>query len=357
MRIQYPVPVTRDNVSVVWHSVDRTRVCARQRRVSCAAASIVGGLFLLGFGVPVVCGMIQELEIVPFADYFRWLPGFEAVWQVLRPLLPKFGDSIPEYVLWNLLVVFLFSLLAAFLFGGLASLCYHPFARKLPEEGSAKEVASALLANAREAMETSVRIRACGWVFFLFACFLVEFALLALCVLWLGDPGEAFSAYMTNSTLLNYLILFLAGIGGFGSIHGIMLLILRSVYNLNISYGFVAEIECYSIYAKEKPGKLSYEELLAQRKVRAAEKCREALSLEKSGAYPKAAAAFLEAAHGGDVSAMEHYARHCLISDSRVPAEYWLRRCVATGQASKNAKRMLRILRWGGNAGAKFIRE
>ena len=86
-------------------------------------------------------------------------------------------------------------------------------------------------------------------------------------------------------------------------------------------------------------------------------KCAQALAQEKAGAYPKAAALFLEAAHGGDVTAMEHYARHCLISDSRVPAGYWLKRCVASGCASKNARKMLRRLQMGSTAGVTFIRE
>lgn len=356
MRVQYPVPVTQDNVSDVWHSVDRTRIHARQRRVSCAVASMVGGFSILWLTFLVGCGMVFEYGITPFSDFLKWLPGFQSAWDFIQPLLPRPGDRFPEYALLNVLLVFTVSLFAAFVFGGLVMLIYHPFARKIPD-GSAKEVASALLANARETMEISVRIRAVGWIFFLFAFFLIEFALLMLCILWLGDPGEAFSAYLTNSALLNYLILFLAGTGGFGSLHGLLLLAIRSIYRLNIAYGFVAEIECYSIYASEKPGKLTWEELLANRKAKAAEKRKEALALEKTGAYPKAAALFLAAAHGGDVPAMEHYARHCLISDSRVPAEYWLRRCVASGQASKNAKKMLRAMRWGGNTGAKFIRE
>jgi hypothetical protein len=54
---------------------------------------------------------------------------------------------------------------------------------------------------------------------------------------------------------------------------------------------------------------------------------------------------------------MEHYARHCLVSDSRIPAEYWLRRCVATGESSKSAKKMLRRLRMGMHTGAAYIRQ
>lgn len=337
MRVQYPVPVARENISHVWRCVDHTRIRCKQRRASCAAASIMGGICLLGLTFLVGCGMIYEMNIVPFSGFWAWLPGFLPIWRFLQPLLPQPGSSLLTYAVFDVLVVFLVSLFAALVFGGLVRLIYHPFARKFPES-SEKEVASGLLANAREAMEISVRIRTVGWIFLLYVFFLVEFAFLTLCVLWLGEPGEVFSTYLTNSTLLNYLILFLAGTAGFGSLHSLLLLIIRSVYRISIAYSFVAEIECYSIYASEKQGKLTYEELLAKRKVRAAEKCKEALALEKSGAYPKAAAAFLEAAHGGDVSAMEHYARHCLISDSRVPAEYWLRRCVATGQASKNAK-------------------
>lgn len=356
MRIQYPVPVTQENVSQVWHSVDLTRVRARQRRASCATAAITGGISLLAMTFLVGCGVIFEWGIAPFSDFLEWLPSFLPIWSFLQPFLPHPGGSFLQYAALNGLVVFLTSLLIALASGGLVSLIYRPFSRKI-SEGSAKEVASALLANARETMETSVQIRAVGWIFFLFAFFLMEFALLMLCILWLGEPEEVFSAYLTKSTLLNYLILFLGGTGGFGLVHGILLLCIHNVYRLGIAYGFVAEIERYSIYASEKPGKLTYEELLAKRKAKASEKCKEALALEKSGAYPKAAAAFLEAAHGGDVSAMEHYARHCLISDSRVPAEYWLRRCVASGQASKNAKRMLRALRWGRKPDAKFIRE
>ena len=107
----------------------------------------------------------------------------------------------------------------------------------------------------------------------------------------------------------------------------------------------------------EKNGKLSYPEILAKRKAAAAETRQSALAAERAGAYPKAASMLLKAAHGGDPLAMEHYARHCLISENLVPAKYWLRRCAATGEASKNAKKMLRRVKMGMPADAAFLRE
>lgn len=356
MRAYYPVPVTAENDSDVWYLVDRYRVQARKNRVICMICPWLGGLLFLPLYLLVLLSTLHTYEIQPFADLIGLLPLADPVLEVTHLLIPRLNEGFILDFFFGLGVLCALMALVLFLLELLISVIYHPKKRPMPE-GSPKERASSLLANARETMETAARIRPGGWLFFLFLFFLAEFSLLALCILYGGNPAAFFARYFTGSTPLNYLIVFFIGTGVYGMVWGALVLLLWCFRRMKLPYSFVADIECYTIYAGEKAGKLPREELLANRLAKAEIKRKEALDLEKSGAYPKAASLFLEAAHGGDVPAMEHYARHCLISDSRIPAEYWLRRCVSSGGSSKNARRMLRRLRAGLSTGAAFIRE
>ena len=359
MRMYYPLPVTGENFPTVWDCVERMRIRARQHRAECAAAAIVSGICCLCLSVFLGCGLVYERGFSPIVSLARLFPRFDAVWGSVRAYAPGLEGGFLHGALANSFLI-LFVSLSVGLLGALLVWCvYHPFGRKLPEE-SPRDNASALLANAREALEYSCRIRPVGFAAFLFCFFAMEFMLLALCVLQAGSPEAASSLFveiLTPSAPLNYLLLFFGGTGGFAILYGAVLLVLWCILRLGLPYDFVADIECYHIFAGEKAGKLSSEELAEKRMAKAQLKCAQALAQEKAGAYPKAAALFLEAAHGGDVTAMEHYARHCLISDSRVPARYWLKRCVASGCASKNARKMLRRLRMGSTASVTFIRE
>ena len=359
MRMYYPLPVTGENFPVVWDCVDRMRIRAKQHRAECAAAAIVGGVFCLFLSFFLGCGLVYEQGFSPFRSFVKLFPRFDSAWNFVRVHASGLDGGFLHAAAAASLLTLLVSLMAGLL-GALIVWClYHPFCRKLPEENP-KDNASALLANAREALENSCQIRPVGFVFFLFAFFILEFALLAGCILRAGSPEAAramFADILTPSAPLNYLLLLFGGTAGFALIFGSTSLLLWIILRLSLPYDFVADIECYHIFAGEKTGKLTSEELTARRLARAEQKCAQALAFEKSGAYPKAAALYLEAAHGGDANAMEHYARHCLISDSRVPAEYWLKRCVASGTASKNARRMLRKIRMGSTAQVSFIRE
>lgn len=356
MRAYYPVPVTAENDTDVWYLVDHYRVQARKNRIICLICPWLGGLLFLPLFLLVLLNTLHAYEIQPIAGLIGLLPLAEPILSVTHLLIPRLNEGFILDFFFGLGILCAVTGLILFLLELLISLIYHPKRRLMPE-GSPKERSSALLANARETMEIAARIRPGGWLFFLFAFFLAEFAFLALCILCGGDPAALFARYLTGSTPLNYLIVFLISTLVYGAAWGALVLLLWCFCRMKLPYSFVADIECYSIYAGEKAGKLTPEEQLANRLSKAEEKRKEALDLEKSGAYPRAATLFLEAAHGGDVPAMEHYARHCLISDSRIPAEYWLRRCVSSGGSSKNARRMLRRLRSGLPTGAAFIRE
>lgn len=351
----YPLPVTAENFPDTWLMVDTYRIRAKKRRAGCIVSLWAGGISLLCLLLIGMSGILYEYGIIPFYGLLQWIPGFEQLWMPMRWL-----NVGPGVILWDfltmLLMLYWITMAVMALFYILTQFLYHPKSRPIPEE-SPKENASGLLANARETMEIASCIHPRGWFIFPFTFFLAELVFLILCILVSGDPAPVLKQFMTPSTALNYMLLFLATTGGFILIYGLPVYALWWFCRMKLPYSFVADIECYSIFAGEKTGKLSYPELLARRKARAAEKCQAALATERTGAYGKAAAMFLEAAHGGDAEAMEHYARHCLISDSRIPAEYWLRRCAATGEASKNAKKMLRKLRMGMQTGAAYLRE
>lgn len=352
----YPVPVTAENFPETWYWVDQYRIRAKKRRVGCIVSLWAGGLSLLWLLLMGASGILYEYGVLPFYDLLRWLPGFEKLWGAMGWLNVLGPGRVWQDFLMMLILLYWLTLAVMALFYGLSQLIYRPKGRPMPEE-SPKENASALLANARETMEAAAGIHPVGWQIFPICLFLAEFVLLTLCILVAGDPAPILARYMTPSTPLNYLLIFFLPVGGFTAVYGILVYILWSFCRMKLPYSFVAYIECYSFFATEKAGKLTWPELLAKRKAKAAEKCQAALAAEKSGAYAKAAALFLEAAHGGDAAAMEHYARHCLISDSRIPARYWLNRCVSSGEASKNAKKMHRRLKLGMDTGAAYIRE
>lgn len=356
MAAYYPVPVTGENESEVWTWVDHWRIQARKNRVVCTACTWLGGLLFLILSWLVLATTLIHYEIRPFRTLFSFLPGASTILDPFVTYLPRLNKGFFFDLLFGLILATLVSCLIMVIFEILISLLYHPKKRLIPE-GSPKERASALLANGREAMETGVKIRPYGWLVPVVSFFLVEFGLLTACILLVGDPAELFARYLTASTALNYLLVFLLSTGLFTMLWGTQVVALWVFCRMKLPYSFVAELECYSFFAGEKAGKKTRQEILEERKVKAAKQREDALALERSGAYPKATALLLEAAHGGDVSAMEHYARHCLISDSRIPAEYWLKKCIATGQASKNAKKLLRKLRSGRSTGAAFIRE
>lgn len=356
MNSYYPNPVTGENFPQVWLTVDEIRLRVMRKGISCLILVWLSGLIFLVFSLLGLGRVLCQYRVDPFADLLALFPTL--------PRMQKFLGWMFLLAPGNFLMDLLFVPVMAFLlvFGIslpiylLIRLVYRPQARPIPED-SPKENAAALLANAQEIMERAARIRPAGWFAFPFCFFLGIFGLLTLCILVSGDPAPVLREYMTASAALNYMILFLCSTGLFTAVYGLAVYAVWDFCRVKLRYEFVADIECYSFFAAEKAGKLSYGELLARRKDKAAKTCQAALEKELAGAYGKAAALFLEAAHGGDASAMEHYARHCLVSDSRIPAEYWLRRCVATGESSKSAKKMLRRLRMGMQTGAAYIRE
>lgn len=351
----YPTPITAENFPNVWLTVDSYRTRAKQRCIGCIVSLWTGGIIFLALLLTGMGGILYEYGVTPFYDLLRRIPGFETLWSVMGWL-----HVGPGVMLWDFLTLVLMlywiTMAVMALFYGLIQLVYHPKTRPIPED-SPKDNAAELLYLARDTMEAAANIHPKGWFVFPFSFFLAELAFLILCILVSGDPAPVMKRILTPSTALNYMLVFLSTTGGFTAIYGLLVYALWCFCRMKLPYSFVADIECYSIFAGEKAGKLSYPELLARRKEKASKTCQAALAAEKSGAYGKAATLFLEAAHGGDVSAMEHYAWHCLISDSPVPAEYWLRRCTASGEASKNAKKLLRRLRMGVNTGAAYLRE
>ena len=137
----------------------------------------------------------------------------------------------------------------------------------------------------------------------------------------------------------------------------ILLLLARPIYRYQFPYDLMAQAETAALLAREETAEaLTPEESAAHFAARAASLRNEALDLEKEAAYLKAKNMLHDAALLGDLPAMEHYARHCILSHLNDSARYWLKKCIATGEASKEAEKMLLRLRLHLNHRVAYLR-
>lgn len=339
MKHNPPFPVTPENLPQCWESIDAMRRKARRKSALAGIGGFWSNLFLLFSLLFVANGLIFTLFQGSYHAFLEDLPWFTDAWYYLTGLVIKTGDPLKTQTLKLLLVTYGASIAVFVLLSLLVSLLYHP--RKAPVPTGDYSEQSALLAKAaREARNYSYKTRLSTSLASMLLVIVAAAMLLMAYIIYLDDAEVAkalLRQFPTDSEETNCLIYVLIGYFVCGIFSWILLQLTRPLYRYEFPYDYVAQTESAAIFALEDGAEVSPEKRMAD----AAALREEAMELEKEKAYVRAKALYFKAALCGDVCAMEHYARLCLIDHMNDSARYWLDRCVSSGQGSKEAKSML----------------
>ncbi len=372
---QLPSPITQENFSKAWSLTDSIRRKARKKyyigKIACTFSNLVFSIMML-----LACnGLIYDHATGSYCRFLREVPFLLSIWRRTG------GSFVPrEGLLFHALVLFAAICITCFLFCVMVALAvtalYHPLKRKIPT-GSVKDNAERLHFLAKEARQHSARSSGGGALLGSILFVLGQFILIAMYWVTTTEQTEEIIEFFTRF-IMDLLEPLLISESVYNTIQGNMLapgmmlfcvgiflaytllnqfhtLSVRFLYRCPVPYSFVAQAEYYAVFAGDDTSGLTREEAEAQRREQAAGKREEALALERIHAHGKAKALLAEAAHGGDIPAMEHYARHWLIAQAKDPARYWLQRCVDSGQASKDAVKTLRRLKWRRRVQASYL--
>lgn len=347
MKQTSPFPVTRDNINACWLYMDILR---RKSRLMAAIAGF-GGFFsnlTLLFTLIIAVNVLIFLNFTgSYPDFLSIIPGFPKLMELLSTYILNPGDSMQIQTLKLLGVVYAAAIWVFMMFALLIRLVYHPRKRQLPG-GTYAEQTAALATAAREARTHSYKTRLSpSMVGILLAIFAVVVLFLAYIVYF--DDAERMKALLrifpTQDENLNCTLYALSCYIPGGIFSWLLLALTRWIYRFDFSYDLLAQAEAGAIFAMEETEGLTEEEIAARRKPCAEKLREEALELELEHAYIRAKALLLNAALCDDVPAMEHYARLCLLNHMNDSARYWLERCVESGEASREAKSMLKRMK------------
>ncbi len=341
-----PFPVTEDNFAQCWLYVDKCRRSAKRKSAIANIGGFTVNLFFFLCLIFCACGLLHDRLNSPFRGFWESLVLFP-VWEKTSALLLLPGESIFSDIGRLLPAVYV---LSAAVFGFLAVmilLLYHPFQKQMPE-GTYAENTLLLAKQAQEAKDASYRTRITTSIVATVLAIGIIFAILTVYILYTEDPAATtaiLSAFPTGDYFTNCLIYVLFLYLIFHIFCSILNFITMPLYRYEFPMELVVQAQKAALFAREEPQDLSPEELEAKHRETAASRRKEALALETEKAYGKAKNMLLEAAIGGDIPAMEHYARHCLLNRMHDSANYWLMKANATGEASPEAKKMLLRLR------------
>ncbi len=373
------IPITKENFPEVWQSVDAQRRTAKKKYISASFAPFFSNMVFAILVLLVGNGLIHDHLKGSYSNFLEDIPFFLTVWDKAAGLLIKPEWSIALKIAVPLLVMYLVCFLVCLIFVLLVTAVYHPFRRQLPE-GTDKENAELLLSMARDARRYSLRTVSSGSMLWALIFIMIQFCVLALYIMielktldklmvitiapimkLLEPLTKDFSnfqlmnlegAVFMPSLLLYSLALYL----GYAFVNYLHALSTQILYKYRIPYSYVADVEYYYVFADEETEGMTREEIQARRTETAKPKLKEALEMEKLGAYGKARELLSQAAHAGDADAMEHYARHWLISQAKDPGRYWLERCVATGHSSEQAQKNLKRMKWHLKVRAAYLK-
>ena len=336
MKQRPPFPVTRENLKECWESIDCLRQKARRKAAVAGIGGFLANLFFLFSLLFVVNGLIYSRFEGPYHVFLADLPLFPGCWDYISGLLLKAGDSLPMQAGKLLLAAYGASIALLLLLTLVVSLVYHP-KKQLLAEGTYVEQTAQLANIAREARSYSYKTRISTSIV---STLLVIAAAVGLLLAYaaIRNDAEAVNALLTRfptgDAATNCLLYVLAAYFVCGILSWVLLTLTRPLYRFEFPYDYVVQAESAAIFALEEEA------------ADAAALREEALALELEHNYGNAKSLLLKAALRGDVSAMEHYARHCLIGHMNDSARYWLERCVKSGQASPEAKSMLYRMKW-----------
>lgn len=372
-------PITRDNFSDSWQSVDKKRRTAKKKYVTGKIATFFSNMVFAVLILITGNGLIHDHLEGSYCRFLESIPYFLPLWNKATAVLLKPDWNIALQIAIPLLTVYTVCFAVCGLFVLLTTALYHPFQRKFPES-TPKENAGQLLAIARDARKYSRKTEASGSLLWALIFAMVQFAVFALYIVielktadaflttitapfmqlidpylegftelqWYGVQGAVFAPMLMLCSLGIYLF--------YALLNQIHINSVQFMYKYNVPYSFVVEVEYYYIFADEASEGLTEEEITARR-IETAESTRvEALDLERIGAYGKAKELLAIAAHSGDPAAMEHYARHWLIAGAKDPGRYWLQKCVDTGKAGEYAVKTLRRLKWHLRVHASYLK-
>ena len=338
MRNNFPFPVTPENFSVCWDYVDVRRRKARSRAAIAKVGGFIANLVFLLCILLGANGLIYQHFHGPYHAFLAQSDLFTRIWDSVAGLLLTAADSLPLQAVKLLGASYVLSTVVFLMIALVVSLVYHPRKQAEPD-GSYPEKTAALVSAAREARGCSYRTRLNTSVMSVVLVVALAFALLLGFTAWHGDAqaiSELLSRFPTKDPGTNCLLYVLAAYLILDFLSRILLLLTRFIYRYEFSHHTLVLAETGSIFASDAHDATQED---------AENWTREALELERNHAYGEAKALLLKAALLGNASAMEHYARHCLLVHMNDSARYWLQRCVATGQATKEAKSMLRRIR------------
>lgn len=341
-----PFPITEENFPQCWDYVDKRRRTARKKARIFKTGSFLSGLTFLLLVIYSGHGLLYTYLNGKYCEFLAWVPYFSDSWQIVSSTL--LNPEAPWYI--NLLPLLLASYSAAdlvFLAVALVLLLlYHPLKKKLPQEGTQQEKAKQMTLQASKAYWSARQIKAhtstvcivllyvsLAWIFMLFT-FYMEDAF---------EVRSMLSVSWSNSAELNLNLIIIGICAVYAPFDYLRSLIVYLPLRYSIPYSFVVDVERYYVLSNCKESQ-SPEQLREQ-----------ALELEGHSAYAKAKELLLQAACLGDVPAMEHYARHCLIAKQEPAARYWLEACTASGQASPEAEKMLKRMKWHLKHKARYL--
>lgn len=342
-----PFPVTRDNINTCWIYMDTLR---RKSRLMAAIAGI-GGFFshlALLFALIVAANVLIWLHFEgSYPAFLGVIPGFSTLMELLSMYILDSGDSMQIQALKLMGLVYGAAILIFLLLALVIRLLYHSLKRQLPE-GTYSEQTAALATAAREGRTYSCKTRLSPSMVCIILAIVSVVVLFLAYVAYLGDAEKMISIlsiFPTQDPYTNCTLYALALYIPFGIFSWLMLVLTRWIYRYDFPYNLLAQAEAAAIFALDETEDLPEEEIAARRKADAEKLREEALELELEHAYVRAKALLLKAALCGDVPAMEHYARLCLLDHMNDSARYWLERCVESGEGSKAAMSMLKRMK------------
>lgn len=357
MKKKHPFPVTPDNFPQCWAYVDKCRrIARRQVLISKIGGFVINLLFLLSV-IFCGCGLLYQPSGGSFSDFLETV-FFFPLWQTVSAALLTPGAELPARIGTLLGACYGVSLLAFAALAGLVWLLYHPLKEKEPT-GTYEENTAALAEQAQKCRDYSYKTRLSTSVVATVLSVLVIFLLFFAYVMYCQDPNTVIALLsvfptedMSSNCIIYVIILYLFS----NLISSVLLFLARPIYRYEFPYDFVIQAQRSAVFAKDADASLTEAEREIKNTETAAQLREEAIALEKEAAYSKAQKMFYEAAVRGDKLSKEHYARHCLLSRMNDSARYWLKKCVASGEASKNAKKMLLRLRLGLRHNCRYLR-
>ena len=371
-------PITTANFETNWKIANSVFLKSEKKYTAFRIASFFCNTIFTFLSVLAVNGLLHDHSTVQFRLFLEGIPLLIPLWERWRSLVLSSTQSFGVQLGATALSLYI----ACFVIGGIISLLvmlfYRSDSKELPVD-SRKENAAKLLALAKDARYHSNRIRSVNHPFY--ALFFVAFQLILLSLYSIIEIGSAAklidictapimqglvplihteltyisiqTAIFVPSLIIFTLLLYLS----YSFALMLLSVCLQPFYYCNVPYRFVAEAEHHYVFADTNFEGMSDEEIKAVVASQAESHFQQAMVLEASESYKKAKDYFALAAHGGNAAGMEHYARHWLITRAKDPAKYWLQKCVASGNASKTAKKMLRRLSWHRKVSVRYIKK